>query len=583
MTVAMADLSAGIADHPHPRLLWAKGGEAALRARVKADPVAAMISEACMAKAERVLKARVCRYEIPDGKRLLGESRRALDHVMLSAWAWRMTGEERFRQRTIRELDAACGLKDWNPRHFLDTAEMATAVAIGYDWLFDTLTPAQRKRYEDAMLEKALKPARKVYESHGWWSKGGNNWSQVCGAGIAMAAAAVAERDPALCGDLFERGKKLIGVCTRFYEPDGVYPEGPGYWGYGTTYHVLMLAECRELGDGGQPPPVFRRSGEFMMQVAGPSGKFFNYADCGLGSGMPMPPQLWIARQFRDPVQSRYLRDRIRTMFSGKKVSGSGGRFGPLSLFWLPEAPDGAPLPPRAAVFRGEQSLAFFRTRWEDPKAAWLAMKGGTPRINHCHMDTGSFVYEAKGVRWFHDMGADDYNMPGYFDRRKQRWTYFRMTNLSHNTLSIGGRLQTIDAQPARITKEPDTSGKARRPSVAFDLSPSYRGQAKRVVRRAEFDMKSGGVLLEDRIEAPVDAVRWAVVTRAKVTIHGRTAVLEEAGKTLKVTRLDEAGGVWEVLPAKPANARENQNKGYRMLSFTAPKADALTLRVRWE
>ena len=51
-------------------------------------------------------------------------------------------GEERFKERAIRELDAACAMKDWNPSHFLDVAEMATAVAVGYDWLYPVLTLA---------------------------------------------------------------------------------------------------------------------------------------------------------------------------------------------------------------------------------------------------------------------------------------------------------------------------------------------------------------------------------------------------------------------------------------------------------
>jgi hypothetical protein len=29
-------------------------------------------------------------------------------------------------------------------RHFLDVAEMTMAVAIGYDWLYDDLSPASR-------------------------------------------------------------------------------------------------------------------------------------------------------------------------------------------------------------------------------------------------------------------------------------------------------------------------------------------------------------------------------------------------------------------------------------------------------
>ena len=134
------------------------------------------------------------------------ESRLALNNIMHTAWAWRIGGGEKFRLRTIAELEAACALKDWNPSHFLDTAEMATAVATGYDWLYPTLTPDQRAMCERAIIEKALKPAKGVYDKGGWWSKPGNNWSQVCGAGIALAAAAVAGKDDGLSEELFDRG-----------------------------------------------------------------------------------------------------------------------------------------------------------------------------------------------------------------------------------------------------------------------------------------------------------------------------------------------------------------------------------------
>ena len=47
------------------------------------------------------------------------------------------------------ELEAACNFADWNPSHFLDTAEMSTAFALGYDWLYDYLTEEQRKFIEE--------------------------------------------------------------------------------------------------------------------------------------------------------------------------------------------------------------------------------------------------------------------------------------------------------------------------------------------------------------------------------------------------------------------------------------------------
>ena len=107
---------------------------------------------------------------------------------------------------------------------------------------------------ERAIIEKALKPAKTLYDTGGWWTKPRNNWSQVCGSGIALAAAAVAGHDDGLSEDLFSRGLKLVESCAKFYRPDGMYPEGPGYWHYGTNYHVMLLAACGPLGQALRRP-----------------------------------------------------------------------------------------------------------------------------------------------------------------------------------------------------------------------------------------------------------------------------------------------------------------------------------------
>lgn len=583
LALATLHAAAALTDAPHPRLLWPRDGEAAVRQRLAADPLAKALADRALAAARGILDQRTCRYEIPDGKRLLGESRRALHNITHTAWAWRMTGEAPFRERTLAELDAACALKDWNPRHFLDTAEMALAVAIGYDWLFDTLDPARRQRCEDALVAKALRPAAGVYQSKGWWSRPSNNWSQVCGSGIALAAAAVCERDPALCQGLFDRGLALVADCTRFYQPDGAYPEGPGYWHYGSNYHVFLLAACEPLGVAAEVPPVWRRSGEFMLHVVGPTRIPFNFADAGAGRDEPSPAQSWIASRFRDPGQAHAVRERLQRALDagGNRGSHGTGRHFPLHLLWLPAAPDAAANLPLAARFDGQQPLAMFRTAWSDA-AAFLAIKGGTALASHGHMDAGSLVYDAAGIRWIHDLGSDDYNMPGYFGGK--RWDYFRLTNRSHNTLVIGDRLQHPHRSPATILPpETPADPAATTATVALDLTPAYQDQARQVRRRASFDHQTGAVAIEDHLVAPAGDVRWAVVTRAKVAINGRHATLEQSGKRLAVTRADDCGGPWTVADATPPTAREHQNRGFRILSFTAPAAPELLLRVEWK
>jgi hypothetical protein len=142
--VAMAEV--------HPRLWFPESMEGEVKQRIANDPLAKDLQAHVVKRAEMVLKERTCEYRIPDGKRLLSESRSALHHVLYCGWAWRTAGDVRFKDRAIRELDAACALKDWNPSHFLDTAEMATAVAIGYDWLYPVLSDEQKRRYEDRLV-----------------------------------------------------------------------------------------------------------------------------------------------------------------------------------------------------------------------------------------------------------------------------------------------------------------------------------------------------------------------------------------------------------------------------------------------
>lgn len=555
---------------PHPRLLFLPAAEAELKERIAKDELAARMQQRSVKKAEAVIDERTCRYEIADGKRLLPESRRALDQVMYTAWAWRTTGEERFKERTIRELDAACAMKDWNPSHFLDVAEMATAVAVGYDWLYPALTEEQRKRYEDSLLEKALREVGRRHGKTGWWRGATNNWTQVCACGMGLAAEAVRERDPELCAGIIEHAKELIEKCSAFYEPDGAYPEGPSYWHYGTNFQVLLIAARQALGQPVEVSPLLRKSGDFMIQIHGPSRQTFNYADSGPGKETISPARSWIAKHFNDAGQSRYVREQIEL---GLDQGIANFRTFPMHLLWLPTTPpDEAKSvgPPLQAHFGGEQALAFMRTGWSKD-AAWLAIKGGTGAASHGHLDAGSFVYEAGGVRWFHDIGADDYNMPGYFGAK--RWSYLRLNNFSHNTLVIDGKLQAA----------PKVGCKMRSDAAVINLSPAYADQAVTVLRTASFDSKEGSVTLLDQVVKPVGPVRWAAVTKAAVKIDGARVILEEAGKKLVIERIFPAGAAWEEYSLKPGTEQEEQNEGYRMIGFTAPVEDEVKLEVDWK
>src|SRR5207249_7256456 len=87
---------------------------------------------------------------------------------------------------------------------------------------------------------------------------------------------------------------------------------------------------------------------------------------------------------------------------------------------------------PLDARFGGHAELAMFRSAWHDPRALFAGFKAGRNDVAHAHLDLGSFVLDADGVRWAQDLGADDYYLSGYFDLQSgQRWLYYRLNNRS--------------------------------------------------------------------------------------------------------------------------------------------------------
>jgi len=552
---------------PHPRLFFPPAALAPLKARLAADSLAKQLDASAIRQAEACLTERAVRYEIADGKRLLPESRRAIRAVLLTAYAWRMTGDARFFERCVGELDAACAFEDWHPSHFLDVAEMTTAVAIGYDWLYPQLSPAQRQRYENALIGNGL--AAVAGRKDAWWQGPTNNWSQVCSGGMMLAADALSEVAPALAKETLAHTRRLTSSCERFYQPEGSFPEGPGYWHYGTTYHVLAMA-LMERDAALTLDPVWKMTGNFLLQATGPSGMPFNFADANPGQAESSPALTWLASRTRDPLAISAARDLLTRRYAEKRPPND--RFLPLTLLWLPAAVP-APVAALHASFQGEQALACFRSDWS-ANALWLGIKGGTPAASHGHMDCGSFVLDWAGSRWFHDLGSDDYNLPGYFGG--QRFAYFRLQNLSHNTLVIDGKLQTPKAKPCPLTPIQAHGASA---TTTIDLTDAYRGQCEQATRKVDFTASPPQITLTDHLLAPGGPVRWQAVTDAKVSITGALATLEKDGHRLVLTCANPAL-VWQIADATAPGSAEKANPNKQILSITAPAAAELTLAV---
>lgn len=545
---------------PHPRLIWPDEQTEPVRKRIRTNATAHALYEDLLDQARLLLPARPVTYKL-NGPRLLDQSRACLYRVRLLAFLWRLDRKQAYLDRALAELRAAAAFRDWHPLHFLDTAEMTHAMALGFDWLYNDLSAADRSLLQAAILAKGLDAALAAYGVSAWWTAPRNNWNLVCNGGAGLGALAVAEVDRSKANAVLNRVFASLPPALELYAPDGGWIEGPGYWDYATRYAVAFMAALSSaLGRdfGLSDAAGFDHAGDFRLQAVGPTGLAFNFADAE-PTVEPAPEMLWLATRFREPAYARQ-----EFALAAAKDAAS-----PLDLIWFgATATQPAIAPPLEAQFRAID-VAFLRTAWDDAAALYLGAKGGDNSANHAHLDLGSFVFDAGGVRWAIDLGPDDYNLPGYFE--KERWSYYRLRTESHNTLLIDGQNQAIDGKASLH----QTGG-----IIEIDATKAYPGLLTGWLRR--FAIEDGRTLrISDEVRAarPVDVV-WGMTTSAAVAIQDRAALLAKDGKTLKATIESPDNASFDIVSTQ-APAPQHPNTGTsRLVVRTPDKTAAVQIEV---
>src|SRR5690606_5899149 len=226
-----------------------------------------------------------------------------------------------------------CNFSDWNPSHYLDVAEMSLAVAIALDWAGDRLPPSTINLAKDALIEKGIKPSFAGEEAPSWVTAS-HNWNQVCNGGMIAAAISIADRDPDLAARTIRRSLDGMPYALAAYGPDGLYPEGATYWGYGTSfsaYTSALLESAFGTDFGIAKYPAFVESAKFRLLSVAPSGWYYNFADCGDRGGSSGDITLaWFAKQTGDAL---YL-EREKFLVSSQDIRRLS-RLAGAGLVWL--------------------------------------------------------------------------------------------------------------------------------------------------------------------------------------------------------------------------------------------------------
>ena len=544
-------------DKSHPRLMLKDKGLKRLKEMHKKDEVLQKCVRDVLDEANNCAGKPMLTYR-KIGPRLLHISRECLRRIYALGLAYRWTGEEKYADKAIENMLTVCAFKDWNPSHFLDTAEMSHAVGLGYDWLYSYMDDGTRGKIKAGLIKNGLNLGMTAYQKN-WWARSEHNWNQVCNGGLIVGALAIAESDPQYAERIVPAAVRSLPLALKSYGPDGAWGEGPGYWSYATHYTAYGLAALQSaLGNdfGLLKIEGLAEAGNFPIYTAGPTGYYLNLADVGTRSSRrTLPCLFWLARTYGKPF---YAHDE-RAMLAKHDAS-------PQHMVWyMPEPVGKLPARDLDRYFRGPVEVAVFRSAWDDPEALWMGVKAGYNQVNHGHLDLGNFELDALGVRWVRDLGSDNYNLPGYWDGKRggRRWSYYRLNSKSHSVPLLGGEGQ----DPMATSKFIKFESKKSLAFALIDLTSAYEKFAKKVTRGVAMLEGRGAVLVQDEFEItkPCELV-WAMTTDADILLEkDRVARLTIDDKELVAELRSPYNAAFTVETAEQ-KPPERTNKGVKRL-----------------
>jgi len=576
-----------------PRLVLNAATEKNLKQKLKTDPLIQNIYESIKYNVGMVLEKDLITVDRPDNpksqRNQLGISRDFLWRINMLAMVYRIERNKEILERINQEVVAACNFPTWNPKHFLDVGEMSLAISLALDWTTGDLPKKTIALAKTSLIEKGIKPSWPESGNTLSWINGTNNWNQVCNAGMIAAAITVFEKIPELAAKTIKRSIDGMNHALDEYAPDGVYPEGAIYWGYGTQFSVVtsaMLESALGTDFGIAEFPGFKESAVFRMLSTAPSGKLYNYADCAEEPERYTDFTLsWFAAKTGNPDYLNKEKFMLPPEERGRisRLAGAG-------LVWTAqfEEKESQALP-TAWKGEGANPIVVFTAEKDENTGYYFGGKGGRGTVNHGNMDAGSFIFDLNGVRWGIDPGNQSY---GTLERAGfnlwgrcqecDRWKLLTKNNFGHSTISVNNQLHKVDGLATLIDfKEGKT------PEATFDLSPTFEDQLKSAKRTFQKDSPTS-ITIKDEVETndKTQLITWQLMTTADVQVVNGGAILKKDGEILKLENLSHPDFTVSVISLKPTPLKlDKKIEDLKRLEIQIPawtvKSDKLEIEVR--
>lgn len=429
----------------HPSLLFTKERVAAAKNKISGDSAYSKAWSEILGQADELLK-----------------SGNPIDRTEYLALAYMVTGEKKYADKIKEVLQKASTTKSFGNaemmarrpawRSELKLGWKAQQVAIGYDVIYNLLTPYERKSIAEGLYRVMVEPLlgdwllepSRIHSlnsmGHNWWTacvSGGSLLAMAIGNEVPAAAKAAQEAVEAL-PQWFDFAGDVIQNKPKTFDDEGGMYESVNYANFGISQALLMRLAWKNSHPKQklEDIPAIELIPEFFCNVAYPrEGELYsiNFGDShknvtgespvvlAYALGCESPEALWYISQV-DPYQFR---------------EGMPLRF-PMGFLYLPDLSKAPKTPalPLSHLWK-DFGWATMRDSW-DKDATMLAVKSGMT-WNHSHADANSFIIFHKGVDIVKDAGNCSYGKPEYRG-------YFFQTD-AHNVVKFNGKGQSNHQQ----------------------------------------------------------------------------------------------------------------------------------------
>lgn len=478
-------------------------------------------------------------YSIPDKQRILSISREYLARFRYLGFAYQITGDTKYADKVWEYIQAVLDFPDWNPSHLIDTAEMCTAVAIGYDWTYDYWTDEQRYEIYEGVKKLGLKPikdsmfdltnTRKEAASANDFATGKTNFNTVINSGAIATSLVFAELDEEFCFDLIHYSLRSLETSMLLFRPEGVWCESPTYWIYVASY----------LSKG-------------IGTLINSTGEHYGFLDAqGLDK-----TAMWIRsmdsyggiNNFHDS-DSYYLRTPFIGWYASVYGNGSlaatpvneinnGDREAePEDLIWYDIDKIGSEDDLPLDYFGAAMDTVSSRGSYTDRDGLYYSAHGGMVRSYHSQADVASFVFDLSGERWASDLGSENYNVQGTTGGDLYGYyVAYRRRPEAHNVMVFDpDEYSGMNDDGFAVVDKWETNDRG---SIAiYDLTEVYSDDVTSARRGFYVGDDRRSLTIRDEFTPNRDMeAKWFMTTGSDVEIiDNNTAVLTKNGKKLKL------------------------------------------------